>query len=439
MSTSYVRVTITSERRNVEMLLPAERQIAELMPEILQACGTASATQSPQALALTPVGSATLRAHQSLDDAGVGNGAVLALDRRDEAVPRPVIYDLAEETEAMEAPTTSALRVDLNRLVTTAVFVLFGLLAVVVATEVFDAAEPAWWSFSLSAAALVALGAVPVRVFTWDAEFISLSAAALGLSYYWGLPDFPFSEWTIPGWLLAVLICWLAARRLWQSLLVTGLAAAALLVLWWGSWQLFATHEQVVAAAGIGSVVLLGLAPRLALTGSGMNRLDDDVAHGDRPSVPRAQTAFIRAHAGLAAAVILCAVSAALAVHGLLDGGFTRWTLPLAILLAVLTALRARSMPLAVERAALLTSASASSIFIILALTDQLPDWLLVTVPVVVALLPVVLRVVTVSAHHRAQLRIYARRLEGLATLALVPLLIGLFGIYSQLMTTFQD
>lgn len=270
-------------------------------------------------------------------------------------------------------------------------------------------------------------------------EFISLSTAALGLTYYWGLPDFAWSEWTVPAWLLAVLISWLTARRLWQSLLTTGLAASALLLLWWGAWQLFATHQQVVAVAGIGSVVLLGLAPRLALAASGMNRLDDDVAHGDRPSVPRARTAFIRAHAGLAAAVILCAVSAALAVHGLLDGGFNRWTLPLAILLAVLTALRARSMPLAVERAALLASASISSILILLALTDQLPDWILMTVPVVLALLPVLLRIITVSAHHRAQLRIYARRLEGLATLALLPLLIGLFGIYSQLTNTFQD
>lgn len=189
----------------------------------------------------------------------------------------------------------------------------------------------------------------------------------------------------------AVLICWLAARRLWKSLLATGLAAAALVVLWWGSWQLFASHQQVVAVAGIGTVVLLGLAPRLALATSGMNRLDDDVAQGDRPSVPHAEAAFIRAHAGLAAAVILCAVSVTLAVHGLLDGGFTRWTLPLAILLVVLTALRARSMPLAIERAALLASAAASSLFILLALTDHLPSWLLLTIPVVLALLPVLL------------------------------------------------
>lgn len=438
-SPTYVRVTITTERRNVEMLLPAYRQVAELMPEILQICGTSSTHHTPQALTLTPVGSATLRAHQSLNDAGVGNGAVLALDRRDEAVPRPVIYDLAEETESMEVPATSVLSVNLDRLVTTAVFVLFGLIGLVIATEVFDIPQPAWWSLGIAGAALVLLAVIPVRLFSWDAEFIVFSAAALGLAYYWGLPDFLWSEWVVPVWLLAVLICWLAARRLWKSLLATGLAAAALVVLWWGSWQLFASHQQVVAVAGIGTVVLLGLAPRLALATSGMNRLDDDVAQGDRPSVPQAEAAFIRAHAGLAAAVILCAVSVTLAVHGLLDGGFTRWTLPLAILLVVLTALRARSMPLAIERAALLASAAASSLFILLALTDHLPSWLLLTIPVVLALLPVLLRVITVSAHHRAQLRIYARRLEGLATLALLPLLIGLFGIYSQLTNTFQD
>lgn len=63
-SPTYVRVTITTERRNVEMLLPAYRQVAELMPEILQICGTSSTHHTPQALTLTPVGSATLRARK---------------------------------------------------------------------------------------------------------------------------------------------------------------------------------------------------------------------------------------------------------------------------------------------------------------------------------------------------------------------------------------
>lgn len=436
---TYVRVTITSQRRNVEMLLPAERHVADLMPEILRECGGSKASKVPQALSLTPIGASTLRPHQSLDDAGVGNGAVLSLDRLDEAVPRPVVYDLAEETESLEAPAASAVMIDLNRLGSTVVFAVFGLLALAAGVQVFSAATPGLWSLIASGAALLALAMIPHGIFSWDAELLAFSSGALVLTYIWERPEFPWAEWTVPAWLLIVLICWLAGRRQWHSVLITALAAFALILLWWGSDQLFTGHHEVVAVAGIGTVAMIGFAPRLALSASGMNRLDDEAAQGEHPALPRARSAFQNAHGGLVAAVLLCAVSAGIAVHGLLEGGFTRWTLPLAILITVLTAIRARSMPLAVERAALLASASISTVVILLSLIDHVPGWLLVVVAGLLALLPCLFRLRAVPHHQRAQLRIYARRLEGLATLALLPLLVGLFGIYSQLIVTFQD
>ena len=445
MTGSYARVTIAADQRNVEMLLPSDRAVGELIPEILQICAPPAPRQDaqslhhPKALGLTPMGAATLGPGESLDEAGVGNGAILTLDPRDEAVPRPVIYDVTEETERLSVPGTSTVQVDLNRLLSTTVFVLFGVTTLVVTTQVFDVSTPSWWSLVVSALALAALGVIPHRVFAWDLELLGLSAASLGLTYYWEPPDFSWSEWSAAGWLLLALAAWLGSRRLVWSLLVTASAAAILIGLWWGSWQLFSTDDQVTAAAGIGSVVLLGLAPRLALTASGLNRLDDDVTHGDRPGVPRAHTAFTNAHAGLAAAVILCAASAAAAVYGLVAAGFTRWSVPLAILLTVLTAVRARSMPLAVERTALVAAASVGAILILQALAGELPAWVLITVPALLALMPALLRMVNIPSHQHAKLRIYARRIEALATLALVPLLVGLFGVYSQLLATFQE
>lgn len=437
MSTTYVRVTITGEHRNGEMLLPTDRQVAELMPEILQICGSAGHDRTPQALTLTPMGSATLRPHQTLEDAGVGNGSVLSLDRRDEAVPRPVVFDLAEETEQLSSPQTSSLSLDLTRMISTSVFVLFSLLALSMATSIFDAQDRSSWGLALSAAALVATALLPRRILIWDVELLVLSGAALGLAVYWGPPVFPGAEWTVPIWLLAALSAWSASRRLWLSVLAILVTAAVLTLLWWGSGQVFQREQEVVAVAGVGSAVLLGLSPRTALTASGMNRLDDGIAHGDRPSVPAARSAFISAHTSLTAAVLLCAMSLALAVHGLVSEGAHAWTLPLAILLTALTALRARTMPMALERAALITSAAASTIFIVQATAMHLPPWLLILLPIVLALVPVVLRLRTVSAHHHARLRIIARRLEGLSTLALLPLLIGLFGLYSRLIDTF--
>lgn len=440
MTTEYVRVTVTSQRRRAEMLLPSDRQVAELMPQVLRTLGSSAASaEIPQSLSLTPLGAATLTAHQSLDEAGIGNGAILAVDRGDEAVPRPVIYDLAEETEQFSAPTVGRLEVDLGRLISVTVFTVFGLTALVMAVTIFDVVEPAWWSLGTAVATLVALAVLPSRILPWDVELLVLSASSLLLSLIWGLPGFGGSEWTIPIWVFLALTSWLVSRRLWLSTLTTFSAAAILASLWWGSGQLFNRDEQIVAVAGAGSVILLGLAPRVALVTSGMHRLDDEVTSGERPAIPRAREAFLNAHAGLAAAVVLCAGSAASAVHGLVSDDLDRWSLPLAVFLTALTALRARSMPLALERAALVAAASLSAVVILLATAEHIPTWILLAAPIIIAVLPLGLHLVTVPAHTGARLRIYSRRLEGLATLALVPLLLGLFGIFSQLLETFQD
>lgn len=439
MSTGYTRVTVASDHRNVEMLLPSSREVAALIPDVLATMGGPLGSGSPQTLTLTPTAGPSLLPHQSLRAAGVRDGAVLALDRLDETVPQPVVYDLAEETEHHHDEYPDVLRIDGSRLLSVAMFAVFLLAGLVLAEHAMQPEVPAWWSLGLAGAALLALAVVPHQALRWDAELVTVSAAALGLSYSWGLPELPWDEWLPAIWVAVTLTAWHLSRRQWQVALHLAVTAATLTALWWGGQQIFGDHDRVTAVAGIGTVFLLGVVPRLALTLSGLTTLDDATARGRRSTRHQAAAAFRSAHFGLAGTVVLCAISLGAAIHGLILQGLTPWTLPLAIALIVLTALRARNMPLALERAALLVAAAIGLGLLLRGLSDVIPTPLLVIGPLLLAAVPLALRLWSIPEHTAAQLRLNARRLESLATLTLLPLLIGLFGIYSQLTGTFQD
>lgn len=439
MSTTYTRVTIIAKHRNIEMLLPSQREIDTLMPEILQIAADGVAGDHPRTLTLTPAGRTSLLGHQTLQQAGIADGAVLALDRRDEAVPTPLVYDLAEETEELSDTVADSWTFHPSRLVSTAVFTLLVLAGLLILLDAVAPESPGGWSLALSGAALLSLGAVPRARLPWDTELLTLSATTLVLAHRWGMPDLPHAEWIVPLWLAMALLCWQVSRRGWLASGITAATAATLAALWWGGGRLIADPGHVVAVAGIGTVVLLGFAPRLALMLSGMNQLDDAVSRGARPHLAQARAAFRDAHRGLAAAVTLCASSATIAVHGLLVQELSVWTLPLACVLTLLTALRARSMPLAVERAALLAAAAMSTLMITRGIAEHAPAWPLITAALLLATIPVMLRLTGLPEHVAARLRLTARRLEVLATISLVPLLLGTFGIYSQLSSTFQD
>lgn len=439
MSTGYTRVTITAQRRNAEMLLPSQREIAALIPEVLKTIGASPDDDGPQMLTLTPVGGPSLLPHQSLRTAGLRDGAILSLDRLDEAVPQPLVYDLAEEAERDTDEHPDTWRIDGFRLISTALFSLFLMAALVSTVQVVQPEVASWWSLAVSAAGLIGLGAVPHRQLRWDAELLGVSVAALAISYWWGLPEIPWSEWTLAIWLALAILAWHIGRRQWQAALLTGATAVVLAGLWGGSFQVFPEHDRVTAIAGIGTAVLIGIVPRMALTLSGMTALDDAASRGERPPVASAERAFRNAHYGLAGAVALCAVSLTVAVHGLISFEINVWTLPLTLALILLTALRARSMPLAIERAVLLVSAAAGTVILTMATAENIPAWLLITLPLVLAVIPLLLRLWSLPEHIAAQLRLNARRLEALAALSLIPLLLGLFGLYAQLTGTFQD
>ncbi|GAA3284732.1 type VII secretion integral membrane protein EccD [Nesterenkonia halobia] len=439
MSPGYTRVTVTAERRSVELLLPARQPLGSLMPEILRHVGGDHRGSAPRTTTLTPVGGPSLHAEQSLAEAGVGDGSLLALDRLDEAVPHPLVYDVTETAEALSPELDRRWAVDLDRAGSAAVVAVALVGALTVLTDLLAPAVPSWWSLGAAAAMLAVLAAIPCRRIGWDAELLVAGAASLGLALVQGLPEHPWSGW-LPGlWGAAALCAWQISRRNWAALAVCATTTAVLAAGWAVPALLTGSAGHAAGVAGATTAVMLGLAPRAALALSGLDALDDRVSAGRRTTVSDVRGAWTAAHLGLAGGVLLCATSGAAAVHGLLAAGASPWGPAMAVVVAALTALRARSMPLALERAALLGSATVSATLLAHHFAERGAGAGVLAVLVVVAALPLALTLARRPEHVGARLRLTARRAEVLATITLIPLLLGLFGLYAQLTTTFQE
>lgn len=437
MSAGYTRVTICTETTNVETLLPSDQEIGALMPDVLRIAGAAPGLGGPRELTLTPPGSASLAPRATLAAAGIRDGAVLRLDRRDEAVPNPVVYDLAEEAERFAADSPDRWTFDAPRLVGTAVAAVLGVAALILAAGSAGPSVLLGWGATLAALALLGVAIVPRERFACDAELLSLSAGAVATTYVLATGPAPWAGWFAPAWTALALIAWQAGRRSPGGALVTAAAAVVLAIFWVGGLRIWPEPGAAAAVAGVGTAFLLGFAPRLALGLSGMNTLHDAVARGERPGVANARRAYRDAHRGLVGAVVLCALSLAAAVHGLLTRGPDGWGIALAVLLIAVTGLRARNLPLALERAVLLGAAAFGTALLAYQLREAVPPWLLAIVLFALALLPLVLRPLEVPEHVAASLRLNARRAEAIATVALLPVLLGVFDLYPQLAETF--
>jgi hypothetical protein len=217
---------------------------------------------------------------------------------------------------------------------------------------------------------------------------------------------------------------------------VGGGLALAVAAAWGAGAAAGLTPERLAAVMAVASVVLLGLLPRVALTTSGLAALDDRRTAGREVARGDAAAAIAAAHRSLAIAIMAAAASAALA-GVLLLGAPGRWTVALAVTTAVVLASRARVYPLVAEVAALL-AAAATVLAGLLALWQRRSG---ATGPLAAVLVLVAVALVALWAdppeHVRARLRRLGDRLEAVAVLATIPLAIGVFGVYGQLLETF--
>jgi hypothetical protein len=214
----------------------------------------------------------------------------------------------------------------------------------------------------------------------------------------------------------AGLLAWVA---LWAALIAGGVAGA-----------------RLGATVALAAVVIVGLLPRWALSWSGLAMLDDRRAQ-DRPVARRdVQEALAAAHGSLIVVVIGCASTVA-AAGWLLAAAFSGWSITAALLLVVVLAVRCRTYPLAAEVVALIAAAAV----IVAALWWRWSGSVAVSVGLAVAALgfavPIAALVMDPPEHVRARLRRIGDLLESAAVVALLPVVLGVFGVYTRLLEAF--
>jgi hypothetical protein len=184
------------------------------------------------------------------------------------------------------------------------------------------------------------------------------------------------------------------------------------------------------------AVVVVGLVPWYAMSLSGLTGLDDQVITGRLARREVVLTTVDRAYRTLTWATFGVATTLAVALLGLADTAnpWARW---LGVAVVVVTALRTRAFPLAAQVGALWGAVVPA---VLVGVGAQLGGQDAGTAPLALGALAVVVALLVLvrpARHQRASLRRAGNVLETLGVVALVPLLIGSFDVYAQLLGSF--
>ncbi|MFE2964375.1 type VII secretion integral membrane protein EccD [Streptomyces sp. NPDC059340] len=444
--TALSRVTLVGEGRRVDLVLPSREPIGLLLPEVLRLLDDRVSVRPEVRHLITADGSA-LDHDSTLESAGVPDGAVLRLVRVEDAPSAPVVHDVNDEVADDLDVRAWRWRPAVRRVVAAMATVFWSLAAGVLARGEFEL--PAVGGVLLGAALVSGLaGALFGRVRRRGlATTLIVTAGALGALGAWTSAD--AYGWSgavrLAGVTAAVVIALLLAgwfSPLGRGALIGAAAVGGCLLLWEAAAGLQGGATTVTEQARLGavlavvSVVVLGVLPRLALMASGLSGLDDRRTAGASVSRYQVATALAATHRGLALATVVLAASAA-AAGVLVLRTPSVWTVLLAAVAAVVLALRARAYPLTAEVVALLVAAAVVAVRLIVVWLRDAGAAGPIAVLAALAVVPLAVLVVEPAEHVRVRLRRAGDLLESVGVIALLPLLIGAFGVYGRLLGTF--
>jgi type VII secretion integral membrane protein EccD len=431
-TTGHTRVTLVGSRRRVDVVLPSSEPVAVLLPEVLRMTDEPH-RDPPESYQLVGADGTALGGDRTLETADVPDGTVLRIMRKLDVPSAAVVHDVADATtDDLDGRSwrwgPSALRWACTVLVMVAVTSACAVLAPVLRLP------------AAVAAALLAVGAVtaargprPIGV------ALVLAGGCAGV--YFALTQVPHLTWAAGVAVASVAVTTAVlgvCSELGRGGVFGGAVALALLAVWAGAALLHLPSGRAAGIVAVVAVLLLGALPRIALAGSGLAALDDALA-GDgavhRPAVSRALAA---AHRGLTIAAAAAAAAAGTAGF-VLAAAASPWTTALACLTSVALILRMRAFPLVAEVVALLVGTSAVAVGLLRRwLVDQPDARLWVCVLLLGCAAAALLRMSHVPREHvAARFRQFGDRLEAAVVIALVPVVIGEFGVYDRLLTTF--
>ncbi|MGA4839870.1 type VII secretion integral membrane protein EccD [Streptomyces sp. G45] len=441
------RVTLVGERRRVDLVLPSQEPVGVLLPEVLRLLGD-RVGERPQPRYLVGVDGTALAHDATLESAGVADGAVLRLVRAEDAPSAPVVHDVTDE--AADDLDAHAWRWGprARSVVCGAAAVAWALAAAVLARQEFTDARAG--AALLAAAAVAALGGVLCGRLRHTPLAATLIAAtgALGVLGAWCLADAhgwpPAGRLAATGGALALALLLLGwCTPLGRGAYTGAGALVGCLAAWETALAVQGTAVQgtdsaprVGAVLAVLSVVTLGVLPRLALMASGLSALDDRRSAGASVSRYRVGVALAATHRGLALASLVLAASAAVA-GALLLAEVSTWSVLLAVVTALVLALRARAYPLVAEVVALLLAAGVVAVRLAWVWLGHAGAAGPLALLAALALAPLLVLAVRPAEHVRVRLRRVGDLLESVGVIALAPLLLGVFGVYGRLLDTF--
>nr|WP_308119508.1 EsaB/YukD family protein [Streptomyces sp. JJ38] len=438
------RVTLVGERRRVDLVLPSQEPVGDLLPDVLRLLGDKAAARPGLRRLVTPDG-AVLAQEDTLASAGILDGAVLRLVRQQEAPAAPVVHDVTDET-ADDLDVRNWRWGEGTRVWTAGVaHVLLGLTAAVSARIWLGADTVGVW-LVVAAGAAGALGAAAAALGGRTASggresgaSLILLGGVLGAYGCWVTTDGAAARLAAVGAVVALALALLGVCTGLGRCALVGAGAVAVAV---GGWELALALTDAVGAGlvlGVASVLALGYLPRFALMGAGLTRLDDQRSGGAPVSRHRVDNALAATHRGLALATVVAGLSAVAADWLTVSGGpdgVPAWEVTSAALFAVILLSRARAYPLAVEVVALLTAGAVLAVRLLVLWGERSAAGPLAALAAV-ALLPLAALVIRPPDHVRVRLRRMANLVESISVVVLIPVVIGAFGVYGRLLDTF--
>jgi type VII secretion integral membrane protein EccD len=435
--TEFTRLTVIGSARKADLVVPNDEAVAGLMPRLMDLL------EEPTSSVVRPLTLVRSTGEQldvalTIADQQVSDGELLRLVRSDDAPPPPEVADVTDvlgETLRDRSGLWSTFARELTGAIAIGVLgcalvgqlsagplpLVLAVLLLSLGAAIVGRLSMRWVCVALTSAALGVATAVvwtfsstlglslPLRLSAAILGFAALGWICLGLGYGQGLRS-------RPAW--------------FGSLVGIPVSVLPLIMVLLGS-----RSEAAAALTAAVSVVVCGVLPRLALVASGLTGLDDQVVEGhprrrDDVSLTVNDAYRLLSWVTFAVAIPIAVTSALLLASGDL------WAVWVGLMVIIVSALRTRAFPLAVQQMALWFAVLVGLLGGLIG-QPRLGEPLVAGILAGIAGLVVIMVLARPAAHQRAFLRRVGNVIEALAVIALIPLLLGMFGIFRDLLRAF--
>lgn len=446
----FSRVTVVAPRTRIDVALPADVAVADLLPALLQMARETSPDGGARhgGWCLAKIGQAPLEGTRTLTGLGVLDGELLQLRKRSEASPAPLFDDVIDAV-ALSTPSSYRPWTERTARILGAVAAVLALAA---ATAALYLAGPGLLEAvvgGMTAVLLVTVAAVLSRVYQDPAAAVVLAAGALPLAFVGGLfavPDGPGRPNLLLACVVVVVVAAAAVGLLGAG--VTTFSAAGSAGLLGAGAALVATlvaHPAPGIGAGLAAaaLVLLSAAPRLTILLARLplpavptttKELDEDDTAEFAEFVTIERQAAL-GHSYLTGMVVGFGGTAA--IGGLLAAPAGTMGLLLALTVAAVLMLRARTYANGVQAVALLLAGMATAGGVVVGWMVTADDqtrvlWIFGT-GVVLAAVALVLGVVFPQRRFSPPLRRSVEIIEAVLIAAVLPLGLGVMDLYATM------